>query len=602
MSKSNFPTTWNLTPLFKSDTDPNIETYKNKLKKFNYAFINKWQRRADYLTDSAILKLALDDYRKLIAMYGYTGNVGYYFELRTAQDQNDPKLKARYNQVEELGKQIQNDLQFFELNLAKISSDLQKKFLKDPRLSDYRHFIERLFNQSKHLLSEPEEKILNLKNSLAYENWVKMLEGLLYKQTRLILNNQGKKQNLTLSEMFGLVNHQKKAIRDSAASGINQILDQYKDIAEAEINSVLANKKIDDSLRHFDRPDASRHLSDDLDSQVVDTLAKTVTSHFKTAQRFYKLKAQLLKLPKLAYHERNVTFGKVDKSYSYDQAVELANQTLIKLDPEFSQQFKKFVEEGLIDVYPKPGKRGGAACWNHLISEPSYIILNFNNQLTDVLTIAHEFGHGLNNELIKTKQNALNFGTPTSTAEVASTFMEDFVLEELLKSADDELKLSLSMMKLNDDISAIHRQIACYNFETELHQQFRKKGYLSYSEIGLIFQKHMKAYMGTSVEQSKGAENWWIYWSHIRMFFYVYSYAGGLLISKSLQSSVRQDPTFILKVKQFLSAGMSDSPKNIFSDLGIDITKVEFWEKGLGEIDDLLNKTEKLARRLGKIK
>jgi len=157
------------------------------------------------------------------------------------------------------------------------------------------------------------------------------------------------------------------------------------------------------------------------------------------------------------------------------------------------------------------------------------------------------------------------------------------------------------MKKLNDDVSTIFRQVACYKYEQELHQQFRQKGYLSKKEIGRLFQKHMSSYMGDFVEQSPGSENWWVYWDHIRSFFYVYSYAGGLLISKSLQNSVKDNPKFIKKVKKFLSAGLSDSPKNIFKKLGVDITDKSFWDRGLTEVENLLQEATKLAEKLGKI-
>jgi oligoendopeptidase F len=236
------------------------------------------------------------------------------------------------------------------------------------------------------------------------------------------------------------------------------------------------------------------------------------------------------------------------------------------------------------------------------MTQPTYILLNHSGKLHDVLTIAHELGHGINNELIREKQHALDFGTPTSTAEVASTFMEDFVLEEILHEANDELRLAIMMQKLNDDVSSIFRQVACYRFEQELHAQFRKSGYLSKKDIGKLFQKHMAAYMGPAVEQSPGSENWWVYWNHIRYFFYVYSYASGLLISKSLQNSVKQDPAFVIKVKEFLAAGLSDSPKNIFSKLGIDIADKQFWDRGLDEVEKLLKETTVLAEKLGKIR
>ena len=210
-------------------------------------------------------------------------------------------------------------------------------------------------------------------------------------------------------------------------------------------------------------------------------------------------------------------------------------------------------------------------------------------------------GHAIHSSYMKKNVNSLNFGTPLFTAEVPSTFMEDFVLQEILSKADDELRLSILMMKLNNDISTIFRQVACYKFELEIHEEFRKKGYLSKKEIGEIFSKHMKSYMGDSVELSEGCENWWVYWGHIRHFFYVYSYASGLLISKSLQKSTKNNPKFILKAKEFFSSGETKSQKEIFSKLGIDITDKLFWENGINEVEELLNETEKLAKKLKKI-
>jgi len=179
--------------------------------------------------------------------------------------------------------------------------------------------------------------------------------------------------------------------------------------------------------------------------------------------------------------------------------------------------------------------------------------------------------------------------------------MEDFVLQELLTNADEDLALSLAMAKLNDDISTIFRQVACYLFEQELHSEFRKSGFVSKEIIGQLFQKHMAAYMGDSVEQSAGSENWWVYWGHIRRFFYNYSYASGLLLSKALQRNVKTDKQFIEKVITFLSCGTSQSPADIFMDLGIDISRKSFWEEGITEIEELLEHTEALAKKLGKI-
>ena len=593
---------WNLTPLFESDASPLIDKKRKKLEAESRHFVDKWRSRKDYLEDPVILRLALDEYERWMRCLGADGDEGYYFWLRTQQDQNSPGLKAGYNKIEEFGKKIENDMRFFYMRICKIPRSKQKKFLDHPGLAKYRHFIERAFAESRYLLSEDEEKIMSLKSSTSHYNWVKMTSGFLVKEEGNVLLEDGSKARKTFSEILSLMNSRNKATRDSAAKAFNDIIAKHASVAEAEINAILANKKADDELRHMARPDLARHISDDIESEVVDSLIGAVSARFDIPARYYELKAKLMKAAKLKYHERNVEYGMADKKYSYKNSADLVRKVFSGLDNEFARIFDSFFENGQFDVFPRKGKASGAFCAHHLLSQPTYILLNHTDTLNDVLTLAHELGHGINNELIRKKQHSLYFGTPLSTAEVASTFMEDFVLQEILKEADDELRLSLMLTKLNDDVSTIFRQVACYRFEQELHREFRSKGYLSNEEIGSIFQKHMAAYMGDYVEQSAGSGNWWIYWGHIRTFFYVYSYASGLLISKSLQSYVKRDPKFIAKVKAFLSAGLSDSPKNIFAKLGIDIGDTGFWGKGLEEIESLLEETIALAKKLKKIR
>ncbi len=595
--------TWNLKQFFESDDDPGIEGKRKIIEQKSYEFINKWKDGKDYLKNPAVLKQALDEYERWKRDYGTDGDEGYYFWLRTTQDQNNPKLKAKFNQIENFSKRIENESQFFHLRISRMPKTYQKKFLGFAGLKDYKHFLERIFAESKYLLSEPEEKILNLKTSTSYSNWVKMTSGFLAKEERMVILEDGSKKIKTFSEILSLMNSKNKRVRDSAARVFNDILYKNVEVAEAEINSLLANKKIDDELRKISRPDLTRHISDDIDSEIVDSLIKTVSDRFlNISSRYYGLKARIMKVKRLKYHERNVELGNINKKYSYTESIKLIYKVLKNLDNEFADIFSGFIKNGQFDVYPRKGKASGAFCAHHRISQPTYILLNHTNKLRDVLTLAHELGHGLNNELIRKNQKALNFGTPTSTAEVASTFMEDFVFQEILKQADDELRFSIMMMKLNDEVSTIFRQVACYRFEQELHQEFRQKGYLSKEEIGRLFQKHMAAYMGDFVEQSMGSQNWWVYWSHIRSFFYVYSYASGLLISKSLQTSVKENPKFIEKVKEFLSAGLSDSPRNIFKKLGVDIADPRFWNKGLDEVESILLETTKLAEKLGKLR
>lgn len=594
-------TTWNLKPLFKSDNDPAMAEERKKVERESYRFINKWKERDDYLKDPAVLKEALDEYENWRRYYGTGGYEETYFIFRTSQDQNNSKLKAKFNQVQDLSIKIANAIQFFLLKIAKIDKERQKKFLEFKGLKEYKHFLEKIFAESKYLLSEPEEKIMNLKSLPAYVNWVNMTEGFLSKEERNVLDNKGKKAKKNFSEILSLASDKKRRVRDIAADALNDIFRKNADVAEAEMNSIMADKKINDQLRGFLRPDSSMHLSDDIESEVADVLVGAARDRFDISRRYFKLKAKLFGVKKLKYHEKSVEYGKMDKKYSYQEAVNIVFDIFGKTDKEFADIFAKFIENGQIDVFPKKGKAGGGFCFNHFISQPTYILMNFTGRLLDVFTLAHECGHGINNEFMKKKQNALNFGAPHFTSEVASKFAEELVFHEMLKTEDEQLRLEMMMAKLNDEIVHVLRVAADNDFEREMHLNFRQKGYLSHEEIGQLWKKHAENYAGNSVEMTAGMENWWMHVTHLRVFFYNYQYASGILAAKFFAKMVQEDPEFIGKVKEFLSAGYSDSPKNIFMKLGIDISGKDFWNKGIDEVENLLEEAEKLAKKLGKI-
>jgi len=581
--------TWDLSPLFSSDTDPAIDQDIKDTQAACDTFVTKWHFRTDYLSNPAVLKQALVDYNHWATNFGPSGKAGYYFDLRLCQDQANPALKARSNQITLMAQNIINSMNFFTLNLGKIPPDQQSALLSSSLLDPYHHFLQLIFAASAHQLSQPEEAILTLKYPPSHANWTHLVSEFLSRETR---------DNHTLEDLLGLLQSPDSHTRNIAAEQLNSIFASHLNLAEHEMNSILQNKQVDDQLRHFPRPDSARHLSDDVPTAIVDTLIQTVSANFSIANRYYQLKAKLLKVAKLQYHERVAPYGQLPSDISFPQAVHIVSSTLEKLDPEFADIFTTFQKHGAYDVYPKPGKRGGAFCAVELPTAPTYILLNHTGKLTDVLTLAHETGHGINNEMMRKTQLALNFGSPLSTAEVASTFFEDFALQHFADQSDPQTQLAILIKKLEDDIATIFRQVAFYNFESELHILFRAKGYLSHQQIGELFQKHCAAYMGEYVLQSPGSQNWWVYVSHFRRFFYVYSYASGLLISKYFQRMVKSNSNYISQVKLFLSQGTSQAPQVIFHHLGADIASATFWQSGITEIADNLAKAETLFNQL----
>ena len=593
--------TWDLTPLYKSDNDPQIEKdLKISISKCKQ-FINKWKDRKDYLEDPKILRIALDEYNELDEKYGIATKPEYYLFLRNSQDKTDKAIITKMKRLEQEGIKILNEIQFFNMRISKISKEKQSLMLRSKELLPYKHYLEDSFNSAKYLLTEKEEKILNLTSSTSYSNWIDMTEEFLSKETVEILTEENKKKEIPFAENKKYLQSKNKKIRNIAAKEEYRVLEKWSDVAEHEINSILEHKRVLDELKGFERPDSSRHLSDDISTKTVDSMLDTVVDNFSLPQKYYKLKANLFGKKKLDYFERYVPYGNTDKKYTYEEAMKINREVFKNLDKEFLEILEDLHTNNRYDVFSYKGKRAGAFYTSISRILPSYILLNFKDNLDSVTEIAHETGHAINNYLMFKHQLSLNCSVPTSVAEVSSTFFEDFVLQRLTKDIDKETQLSLLMKKLDDDIGSIHRQTACYKFEQELHDTFRKESYLPKEKISKIFKKHMSAYMGNYISQDKGSEFFWVAWSHIRMFFYVYSYSSGLLISKALQNMVKENPKNIDKVKIMLSTGTSKSPEEMFKDIGIDITKKEFWGKGLKEVENTYQEAYKLAKELKKI-
>lgn len=595
------PVTWDLSDLGKKYNDPRFAQERALHEKKIKAFSKKWKKDQSYLSDAKSLKKSLDEYAKLAAL---PDTEGMYLFLVRQTDSGNSKLAAAEKKYIEFAQKLADEMRFFVLSLSKIESSFQKKLLGDKSFAEYHVFLKDIFENAKFLLSEKEERILSLKSGVSGGNWATMVDELFAHEKRQVLT-MGKgaarpKMEKTFNEILSLLQATCSRVRNSAAAAIQDILEKNRFVVEKEFNAILENKKINDELRGYERPDHARALSDSIDFETIDTITETVTNRFKIARDYYALKAKILKKDALGYHERNMPIGKSQQSYTYDEAVSLVADSMEKIDQEFAQIHNDMCKSGKVDVYPRAGKRGGAFCMYHGKSEPVYIMLNHTDKVRDVSTLAHEMGHAIHGTLAK-RESDMYYETPMFMAEIASTFCEAYAFDEIIKRASDKEKLNLYMQKIGEDISTIMRQIAAYNFEREVHDVFREQGYLSADEIGKIFKKHMKSYMGTKVLQNYGAENWWMYWSHFRSPFYVYSYASGLLIANGMRAILKQDSNRWQDVKEFFYTGTSLTPEQTFKKMGIDITDPFFWESGLDEIAQMLKETKKLAKKLGKI-
>jgi oligoendopeptidase F len=594
-------TKWNLSKLGSAINDPKFTKERKKVERASKAFAKKWQGNRAFVTKAKALREALDQYEELARM----GQAeGYYLALRGVLDADDTKIQAASALYRNYALKISDYTRFFELELGKIPAKKQQEFLKSKDLEPYRNYLRGIFNSAKYFLSEKEEKILSLKSGVASGNWVDMLEEFL--STEMVetwvvddKTKKLKKQERGFADLMNLIQHKNKKVSTSAIAGVKFILNKHAKVAEKEMNSFLENKKINDELRGFKRPDSSRHNAEDIDTKAVDTLIEVVSDNYKLARDYYTFKTKLLGRKNIEYWERMLKYGKVNKTYPYKDGVDLVSSALEKISDEFADHFKDFTVNGHIDVYPKKGKRSGAFCAS-LPDQPTMIMLNYGGTVRDLTTLAHEMGHGVHAQKAQ-QENALNFGHPMCTSEVASTFCEDFVIDELLGDLSDEDRLVVMVEKLEDKVATIFRQVAAYQFEQELHETFRKNGYLSNKEIGTLFNKHMKNYMGNSVKFDDDSALGWVYWGHFRTPFYVYAYSMALLVAQAARKRFDANPKYIEKINEFYSTGSSRSPKEIYASLGMNINSRALWQEGIDEVKELLKETKKLAKKLGKI-
>ncbi len=592
-------TKWDLKLLYSSPTDSQIEKDLQYAEKVAVSFEKKYKvKNPAYLKKMNALHVALTEYEKTMSV-GLAKPL-YYFEYIQCLDSKNNVARAEISKLTSRITATANKLIFFEVSLSQMLKEISKKdqkvFLENPKLAHFRYFLECILKASKHILSEKEEKILSLKSLTSRSLWIDGTQKILNKQT---VEYEGKL--IPLSEA-GLKIHElpTQATRLELHKKQGEVFKNLADVAESEINAVVTDKKINDSLRGYEKPYDATIVSYGNDRKSVLNLVKTVTDNFHVAHQFYAVKAKLLDVKKLYYSDRAakvVAQGGQQRKISFTESYSHLYELFNRLDPEFAEILRQYVERGQIDVYPKVGKQSGAFC-SSSENLPTFVLLNHTDTFDSLRTFAHEMGHAIHSEYCRT-QSPLYKDVSMSTAEVASTLFEAFVFEDYFTTLSDEEKIIALHDKIHDDIQTIFRQIACFNFENELHEKIREKGALTAVEIATLMNTHMKAYLGPLFEMHESDGYFFVTWSHIRNFFYVYSYGFGQLVSKALHKKYVEDPSFMKQIKQFLSLGGSMSPENIFKSIGVDVLSPDFFQKGIESIKEDIVLLESLVKLQG---
>lgn len=580
-------TEWNLGLLYKSEKDPNIEK-DLKLIERSYSDFEKKYKKSDFTkTPTALLK-ALQDMEKLSEDQSRIAP-WWYFALRSDLNSEDKVAQAYATKNEQRITNAANKIEFFKLKIAKIPAIDQKKYLNNPLLKPYKYSLERIFRASKYYLTEEEEQLASLLNGTSYEMWIQASENKLNKETVL---HHNKKFNLT--QAIGMSAELPKKDRRELHNKINQSLKSISDIAEAEMNAIYNFKKVMDERRGFQKPYSDTILGHENEEKNIEMLVELITKNFKISHRFYKLHAKLLKEKKIPLADRNAKIGEIKKKFDFESSVNIVKKSFEKVDKKYAEILDNFLNNRQIDVYPKKGKRGGAYCWG-TGKLPTFVLLNHLDNIRSVETLAHEMGHAIHNELSKNQPPRYRHYS-TACAEVASTFFEQLVSEDLVQHLSKEEQVVLLHNKIQGDIATIFRQIAFFNFENELHLKIREKGQVTKEEMAALMNKHFKSYLGPAFDFTDDDGYFYVYISHLRRFFYVYTYSYGQIVSRALYENWLKDPAYKSKIEQFLSAGRSQSPEEIFKSVGIDTSDPEFFKAGLKGLERDIIRLEKLTK------
>ena len=569
-------TAWDLSLLYSSLKDPRIEQDMKKAERATAQFAKKWKGTKKYLSSPLVLKEAIDEYQELINIS--SGAPYLYAMYRKILNTHDKEAEAVTAQLDERLSKLSVCIEFFGLSIGKIPKEKQSTFLKHKALAPYAYFLSQIFEHSSHDLTEAEERILTLTSDIRYGRWVQATDNILNAHT---VSWKGKK--IPLAEAQEKVSMLPMEERRALHIKINEVYKAVAPVAEGEVNAVITNKKIGDELRGYKTSYEATVKGHGNTMKSIESLVKAVEETYPVVHKFYKHKAKLLKEKVLMYADRSAPIGIVKHEYSFEQSVEIVRKAFFNLKPEYADIFDRLLNKGQVDVFPKTGKEGGAFCSSNT-GTPTFVLLNHVGKVRSLMTLAHEMGHAIHAERSKT-QPAIYQGHSTAVAETASTFFEQVVFDALFETLSEEERLVAFHDHVQDSIATIFRQVAAFKMEVELHDEIKKKGYIPKEQMAAIHNKHMSSYLGKSVMLQEDDGYAFVSWSHIRRFFYVYTYAYGLLVSRALYARVKKNPQAIEEVDAFLSAGGSMSPKDIFKKVGLNVESPTFWKMGLASME-----------------
>ncbi len=593
MKKKDELPAWDLSDLYKGIDDPQIKKDLAEYKKKAADFAKKYKGKLADMEAKQIYN-ALVDYEHLDTLGTILGEFSY---LNMCTQMKNGAAMAFYQNTTEALTEYAKPLVFFTLEINQLPDKKIKEWLKDEKVAFYKPWFERVLRFKKHELSEAVEEVLLEKSVTSSAAWVRLYEE---QSSRLKFVIDGKEYND--AEISKLLQDKDPKVREKAGKELNRVSKENAALFTFIYNMVIKDKSIEDNKRGYGKPVSERNLSENVSDKVVDALADTVKANYKNiSHRFYKLKSKWLGVKKMEYWDRNAPLPfSADLHYSWDEAVQTVLNAYKEFSPELYETALPFFENAWIDVPPRDGKRSGAfAAGTGSVKHP-YLLLNFVGKQNDVLTLAHELGHGCHMRL-RQKNGDLNETSRMTSEEVASVFGEMITFQSMLKSIkDDKTKLCLIASKVNDMINTAFRQIAFHFFESKAHEE-RKLGELSEQRLAEIWVEVQKDVLGPYVNVDENSAYIWLQVGHFFFLpFYVYAYAFADCLVNSLYQ-VSQDGSvkdFPKKYLQMLEKTAITDYDKLLKPFGLNPNDPKFWNIGLKLISGYIDELERLDKKV----
>ncbi len=578
---------WDLSDLYPAPDSPKIRQDLDWLQAECADFAAAYEGKLAELDADGMLKAV----RRDEAIDEKAGRIMSYASLRYTQNTTDPERAKFMSDMQERITEITTPLVFFSLELNRLEDDhLEALFEANADLARYRPAFRRLRAMRPHQLSDELEHFLHDLSPVGSAAWNKLFD-----ETIAALEFSPEGETLNLEATLNLLTEQDRSRREAAARELARVFGQNVRLFARVHNTLTKQKEVVDRWRKMPSPQYGRHLANDVEPEVVEALRNAVVAAYpRLSHRYYELKRKWLGLDKLQVWDRNAPLPMEDERIiPWGEARETVLSAYASFDPQMAEIAKPFFEKGWIDAPVKPGKAPGAFAHPTVTDVHPYVLLNYLGKPRDVMTLAHELGHGVH-QVLAAPQGEWLASTPLTLAETASVFGEMLTFRELLARAETPAQRKVLLAgKVEDMINTVVRQIAFYDFESKLHEA-RRKGELTPDDINALWMSVQAESLGPAFEFMDGYEVFWAYVPHfVHSPFYVYAYAFGDGLVNALYAVYEEgDPGFQQKYFDMLRAGGSKHHTELLAPFGLDASDPAFWDKGLSMIASLIDELE----------